>query len=102
MARPIRLQFPGAVYHVRTGVRSMNRNNRESKDVALLLQELFSESTSEDREIQITEKLREIVPDPYFLDYIYHSIEFYDSDGKLDHKAVVNKGFAYKGNVIAL
>ncbi len=48
-------------------------------------------------------ELKQLVPDPYFLDYLFQSDEFYDENGTLDYDGLLKKCFDdYVPNVIAL
>lgn len=67
-----------------------------------LIIRLLEASGSDAEDIEISQQLKEIVPDPKILDYIFWSTEFYDKKENLDIDKLLNKALAYKPNVIAL
>ncbi|QJB56883.1 hypothetical protein [Pseudodesulfovibrio sp. zrk46] len=80
-------------------------DTKNKKEVAVkLLQEFFTKGTTEKRQDEIIIELLDIIPDPSFMNDLFQSDEFYDEDGNLDYRAVVDKGFNYdpKSNIIAL
>lgn len=60
-----------------------------------LVTELLSVPT-EEREAEILEYLDSLSPDPEYLDYIYNSTDFCDSEGSVNVNAVAEKVFNYK------
>jgi len=53
------------------------------------------EVPSDEREMEILSVLDKIAPDPEYLDYIFHSDEFYDESGNVDIEKLTRKVFDY-------
>jgi hypothetical protein len=51
---------------------------------------------SDERESEILEELNRLSPDPEYMDYIYHSDEFYRDDETLNVTALAERVFSYK------
>ncbi len=54
------------------------------------------EVPNEDRETEILYRLDSISPDPEYIDYIFHSDEFFNCNNQLDMEALIQKVFNYK------
>ncbi|MBU1003143.1 MAG: hypothetical protein KKE73_11565 [Proteobacteria bacterium] len=64
--------------------------------VKTLLLGFFTMKLKEEEEGAVWMMIRELVPDPYFMDYIYQTDEFIDENDELDVDGVIEKGFSYK------
>lgn len=73
--------------------------NLHKEEFRSLLLELIS-IPNESREATILSRLDQISPDPDYLDYIYDSMDYYDSKGEIDIDAVTEKVFSYKPIVL--
>ncbi|SHI84213.1 hypothetical protein ACQ0P8_05690 [Halodesulfovibrio aestuarii] len=61
----------------------------------VLIEELLAQA-SDEREDEIIAELEKILPDPEFMDYIFHSDEFEQDDGTFDIEKFIEKCFSYK------
>lgn len=77
--------------------------DKKNEAIVLLRELLTSPLPEESRGDEILEELKIIIPDPYFMDYIYHSDDYINKDGSFDYAGLLKKCFDdYKPNVIAL
>ncbi|WP_285907908.1 hypothetical protein [Pseudodesulfovibrio pelocollis] len=77
---------------------------KNKKKALILLQELLTYPLpTEGRGDEIVEELKEVIPDPNFIMYIYYSDDFITEDGSFDYEGLLIKCFDdYEPNVIAL
>ena len=72
----------------------MKMDNAISEFKALVLE--LIEVPEEAREEKILKRLDQISPDPKYMNYIFHSDEFYRKDESLDIDSLTKKVFNYK------
>jgi hypothetical protein len=64
--------------------------NAKNKIKSLIIR-LLHDGLAEDEGDAICLEIKKLAPNPECLDYIYHSNEFYDSNGRLNIEAVLEK-----------
>ncbi len=67
----------------------------DKKLVVQLIEDLLS-SKNEDEQLIIYNKISDIVLDPEWSDYIFHSYEYYDENDNLNVELVADKIISYK------
>ncbi|BCS88799.1 hypothetical protein [Pseudodesulfovibrio sediminis] len=76
----------------------------KKRKASILLKELIERPfPSEERQSEIVLELKQIIPDPMFMDHIYYSDDFVNKDGTFDYEGLIKKCFDdYEPNIIAL
>jgi len=75
---------------------------QKREEISILLNEILSGGTSEERDKEIMTRIKELSPDPYWSDYIFCSFDYYDKDDNFLIEKFLDKIFSYKKNIIHL
>ncbi len=65
------------------------------KQLKFLIEKLFQED-NEEEQANISLQIQNISPDPYIIDYIFHSEDYIDDNGNVDISKLLKKVFQYK------
>ena len=72
------------------------------EQIKKLVSELLKGGTSEEKDEEITYKIKGLSPDPYWSDYIFCSFDYYDQNDNFLMEKFLDKIFSYKENIIHL